>query len=457
MVKLGEESLSIMRKNKRIIWIGLGAIVLSHFFIAVLFKYVDTVVINTWCYNFWNALFTGNIGDYYNYCFEKGVVVDSIWVSFFPWILWTLPMYIINRHTGDVSGLECVLYSKFFLYICLVITCIFIYKIIVSFKEADSQDALISVLMIAGSLEIIDSVGYAGQDEIVYLMWYVIGLYCCVKNRHLLSLLFYTFTVTACPILIVPILCQLMVFQKNILKVFIYAAIMMMPLGIFEFLYRNDELYHSLKQHNTLGIFQEMMNTGTVSTSIGKVSIAFTIIVIVAILAYIFNGKPEEKNRKTIIYGSIVFFCLTAISSTSFYRFCIYLPIFAILLGISKSSFDFKVFLISFVSVLRFIYSLAMGYNFEYRFASELSLRLFGQKLVNHGDLCIIDRFSIPFDSALYMIRPMIMGMTIFFLYLCCKDKEVTFPINHKYTTLVYSFSGLLLVLFVIFKFWHLS
>ena len=103
--------------------------------------------------------------------------------------------------------------------------------------------------------------------------------------------------------------------------------------------------------------------------------------------------------------------------------------------------------------IMRFAYSLINGCNMEYRFLSSVTVRIFGEKVLAGGsDVCIVNRFGSLSESVFYILRPMIIGCGIFYLYLCFKGEEHEFPVKVKTTVLLNSLAGVVLAAFTIYQ-----
>ena len=443
----------ILNKNTLFVVICLALILLGYLIITMLWQFPDTVQLYRQSIYFWNVLSEGKMPVFYEYLASQDKWLYGSWISSFPLNIGILPLWIIGRITGKQNDLFSVLYIKFLLILSLAFLCYFIYKIILHFQENNRKAAAFSVLFVAGSLELLDSIGYAGQDEIFYLLFYVIGLFFLLKQKHIPCLVFFCFTVTTCPIMIVPIICNYLIYYKNLFKLFACFLVLIAPSVLFEFAYANDSAWQIEKVQNTIGTFQLMMTTGTIASSVGPVPIAFVVIVIVAILSYLVKKDEEKRDCICIRYSAVVFFALAFLTSVTFYRYCIYVPIFAILLGINNKSIDLKGFLLFLIETTRFLYSLINGYNMEYRFLSDITVRQFGEKVLAGGtDLCIFNRSSGLSDSIFCIIRPIIIGCSLFFLYLHFKDGEHAFPIKVKTTILINSMAGVVLAGFTIYQ-----
>ena len=184
-------------KQNIVLFICLGLVAISYAFIMMVFRYIDGVSFTAWSVSFWDVLFSGNGGHDFTYsvgalrgsCHE-GVLIE--WLTFFPWIIWNFPLWLTHplSKNPDVSGMRCVLWSKMFLVVCLVVLCIYVYKILMRITKNDFTFSLAGVLMVASSLEMLDSVAYAGQDEVVYLATFAIALHQLIAGKKKSGLAF---------------------------------------------------------------------------------------------------------------------------------------------------------------------------------------------------------------------------------------------------------------------------
>lgn len=432
-------------KNSLIFFIVTSsAIIISYAIISVLFRYEDSVSFTVWGVEFWDVVFSGNAGNYYSYCVQniRGAIhgaPQGSWLTFLPTIIWCFPLWLVKRNpASDVTGMSCILWYKLLLVISTVILCYYIFKIVFLLKN-DRKAAIISALFTAGSLEIIDCVCYAGQDEVVYLALYIIGLYHLLKGNRRKSLIFSTIAITLCPLMFVPFICQIMTKEKRLLRIFVNTAITVAPTAIFSIIYSNNATFQSLSEFNSLGLFQTMMNTGTITTSLGPTSISFCMIVIIAVFSYL---SKSEDSRIPILASSCALFALTILNGTSFYRLCIYVPFFSILIGISEYNTNMKSFLFVIIGASRFIYSaITSGYNFSGEYLSHIAQRLFGEKalMITETNQFFVIQESTS-DVLAYSTRTIAIAGAIAFILLCIKEKEYTeLPISSQVSLVIQS------------------
>lgn len=444
-------------KQNILLFICLGLVAISYAFIMVVFRYHDGVTFTAWSVTFWDSLFSGNVGQYFTYsvgsmrgAFHDASLVE--WITFFPWIIWNFPLWLTHpaSKNPDVSGMKCVLWSKMFLVVCLVVLCIYVYKILMRITKEDFAFSLAGVLMVASSLEMLDSIAYGGQDEVVYLATLIIALHQFVIGKNKSAFVFCVISVTLNPLMIIPVGVLLLTVEKRIWKLLVQAVICYLPSFLFGVIYRNDAVYQMGQPNvNNLGTFQSMMNTGTVGTTLGTTSIAVTVLVILAFVAYM-RKTSEEELAETLIYNvSIAFFALNFLTFAIWYRFCLYVPFFVLMIGLSKENRNIKVFLLELAFVARFISSLTNFYNLSYDFSSVIGAKLWGDVSGS-----VVDTTSLMVDNLLYVIKPIVLACGIILMVICNKrfKKELKFDIPWNIVVGIGACEGLALCALVIVK-----
>ncbi|MCR4678882.1 MAG: hypothetical protein K5679_09015 [Lachnospiraceae bacterium] len=444
-------------KQNIILFICLGLVAISYAFIMVAFRYIDGVSFTAWSVSFWDVLFSGNGGHDFTYsvgalrgsCHE-GVLIE--WLTFFPWIIWNFPLWLTHplSKNPDVSGMRCVLWSKMFLVVCLVVLCIYVYKILMRITKNDFTFSLAGVLMVASSLEMLDSVAYAGQDEVVYLATLIIALHQFITGKKKSGLVFCVITVTLNPLMIIPIAVMFVTVEKRILILLAQAVICYLPTFLLSTAYwRLIEHQTAQPNEDMIWTFQSMMNTGTLDTTVGNTSIAVTVLIVLVFVAYM-RKVSEEEQAETLIYNvSIAFFTLNFLTFSIWYRFCIYVPLFVMVIGLSKENRNIKVFLLELLFVARFIESLSNFYNFSYDFSSVIGIKLWGEVSGT-----VVDLTSLMMDNMLYVLRPIVLACGIILMVICNKrfKKELKFDIPWKIVTYLGACEGLALCVLVILK-----
>lgn len=443
-----------MDKQNILFFVCLALVAISYTYIMVVFRYHDGVTFTAWSVTFWDSLFSGNVGQYFTYSVNslRGAYHDASlveWITFFPWIIWNFPLWLTHpaSKNPDVGGMRCLLWSKMFLVMCLVILCIYVYKILMQITKNDFTFSLAGVLLVASSLEVLDSVAYGGQDEVVYLATLAIALHQFIKGKKRSGFVFCVISVTLNPLMIIPVAVILVTLEKRIWKLLIEAVICYLPTFLFGVAYRNDTVYQMGQPNvNNLGTFQSMMNTGTVVTTVGSTSIAVTVLVILVFVAYM-RTVSEEELAETLIYNvSVAFFALNFLTFAIWYRFCVYVPFFVLMIGLSKENRNIKVFLLELLFVTRFIASLANFYNLSYDFSSSIGMKIWGDTTGS-----IVNITGLFYDNMFYIIRPIVLACGIILMVICNRrfKKELKFDIPWKVVVWLGACEGVVLCAWV--------
>lgn len=193
-------------KTRILLFIAICLCAISYLFISVVFRYEDTVSFTTYGVTFWDALFSGNLGNYYTYASQnlRGALhpVEVFeWITFLPWVIWCYPIWVTHPLSGnsDVTGMKCIIWSKMLFAICIIVMCIYLYKLIMRLADNDFEFSMAGVILVAANLEILNSTAYAGRDEMVYLMTLVIAIYEYISGKKKTSFIFLVLTVAFLP------------------------------------------------------------------------------------------------------------------------------------------------------------------------------------------------------------------------------------------------------------------
>ncbi len=353
---------------------------------------------------------------------------------------------------SDVTSQICIVYSKLFLIVCLCLINIYIYKIVHRLTKGDSLTSLYAVVLCSGALELFDSVAYTGQDEIVYLSFLVMALYFAMANKKVISILLATVSVTVCPIMIIPYFFVVAIYEEKILVTVVKMLLTLSPTILFEVIYRNDAIYSSLKGLNTLGIFQMMMNTATIPSTVGPVSIGA---LVMAVLGFwcLFVKDDKDKDRKCIVVLAIVFVFMSFFMDSHFYRSCLYIPFIVMLVCMEEEWISYKILFVFLMGISRFLFFLGrhIEYNLSPRFLAGLVARHFSNLPEQ-----IINPYSIGFDTSFYFFRVFALAAVImlFALHFFRGKINLRTFLPKSVMIIIYSFQNLILVAFF---FWAIS
>lgn len=345
--------------------------VVTSLLMLITFEYEDVDSLTAWSLNFWDLFFKGRLDEFYTYTAQnlRGAVHENcggnyLWIL--PLCIWNLPLWVMHSVSGTLLATDflSICWTKLFLYLLHIVTALVSGKIC-AMMTSDRNKTVMTVLLVLASPEILLSVGYTGQDEIVYICFFVISFYCFLKGFWKRCYVGMVCCVTLCPIMILPVLAVLFIREKRIGRLLLYIAGTTAPLMVFEILYRKDLVYQEVKHTNDFVHFiQEMLHGSTMDTNWGEFSIAGIILCLVYFYCY-FEKRPqeEEEYHKKIIY--VVALILVIISFgmvNDFYRMFLYVPFLVIMLMISGQDTGVNLFLLVGITYGRVIQAVGNNY-----------------------------------------------------------------------------------------------
>ncbi len=344
--------------------------VLTNLLMAATFSYADTNSLTAWSLNFWDLLFKGRLKEFYQYAAlnlrgssHANCAGNYLWLL--PLCIWNFPLWVIHCLADilSVRNFFSIFWSKLFFMVMQYIMACFSAKICYMLTK-NKERAISTLILILLSPEILMSTGYAGQDEIVYICFFVLGLYCYFMRYWKRCYLLMVCSVTCCPIMLIPVLALLLLKEKNIYKLALAGVVLVMPLLIFEVLYRNDGIYQVVKEENGFaGIIEGMLLTSKVSLSGNTVSVCGVLLCVIFFICY---GSEQEENeaykQKVIYLCAVIFGAISFLMSNRFYRLFLYVPYLVLLIMISAQDLRMNLLLFTLVTYGRAYYSLRAEY-----------------------------------------------------------------------------------------------
>lgn len=318
----------------------------------VTFDYCDTDSLTAWSVNVWDLLFQGRLSEFYSYAelnlrgaFHDNCMGNYIWIL--PWSLWNLPLWIIHSISGEllVTDFWSLCWSKLFLVFLSIITAWMSSKICSLFTEDKRRHLMVYVLVLA-SPELLMSIGYAGQDEILYIAFFIIALYYFLCEKYGKFYFWSVCSVACCTIMLIPFLALLLIREKNILKIAVAAIGTQVPVLVFEFCYRNNAAYH-LAKTDFLSMMGSMFKASTIQVIFGEASVFGVIIVLIYFCC--FNMKPDSMDwkRKVIYLLALIFVFMSLFMGNEYYRLFLYVPFMSILITALDENIEMNLFLLN--------------------------------------------------------------------------------------------------------------
>jgi len=413
-------------------------LIITYAVTVVFFEFRDGQSLNVWSVEFWDVLAYKKLGDFYEYTQQnlRGAahgVKDGGWLPIIPQIIWNFPIWLTHRNpaTTDVTGSFCNAWGKMLYVFCFALLCVYVFKI-AKLLTKDIEKSLIAVILTAGSMEAYASIAFAGQDEVIYMLALIIALYCRLKGRKTASLIWSAIAVTLCPLMIITIVAMELFYDKRIWSTIIKAVICMLPNIVFEFAYANDEIYQNVKSFNSIGIFQLMMNTGTIGTTVGTTCIPAILLIIT--FFFIYFTKESDDEVKVIADMGIIMVIMSFFMHTLFYRYWLYIPFVAIYIACTNGGVAIKVLLLLLTSVCRFLASFTYPDLYSYFYYSPIAKSIF----LDAGE--VINATDGACNNILLIAKPLSVACILLILFICYnKEKcDYKFPISEKVLIPIY-------------------
>lgn len=352
-----------LRNSKKKKYVILFAfIMLITLTMLITFQYCDTGVYEVWSVEFWDSLFQGNIGGYYQYTLAnpRGTFKDQActesWIQMLPMIIWDLPIWIVHKINGQMiaDGRFAIIWHKLLFVVFTLVTSYIVYKISRLYQD-DSDKCWMAFFIVLASPELLISTMYAGQDEIIYVCTFLISLYYFLQKKTRKFLFWSIVTDTLNPVMLIFTFALVLIIEKKVYRLILNALAMVSPLVVFGILNNNDKLYASASLTKFLGgIFGN-----SVSFTQNK-GLSIPLIIIIIIFVY-FQCYSSDK---TAIRGEYVLWLISAMFISFeflvgdeyvnyFYRSFIYIPFIAILISISKQDIVMNYFLLDIITYSR--------------------------------------------------------------------------------------------------------
>lgn len=345
----------ILGKNLRLYTFLMGITIITGFMMLITFEYEDADSLAAWSLNFWDLLFKGKLDEFYEYTALNvhGAVHPNcggnyLWLL--PLCIWNLPLWVVHSIGGIVSiqNFWSICWSKMFLFILQIVTAHICGKIC-GMITSDKNRVLLTVLLVMASPEILVSVGYVGQDEIVYVCLFVAAFYYFLKGYWKRCYVMLVCCVTFCPIMLIPVLALLLLKEKRIYKLLIYITGTILPLFLFELCYKGDALYQSVKHTNDFVDMLHRMLTGsqfdTVLGAFSVVGVALCLLFFYCYMEQMPQDGNEEWHRKLVFLFALLFVMISFFMVDDFYRMFLYVPFLVVMLMTSGQDVGNNLFL----------------------------------------------------------------------------------------------------------------
>lgn len=306
--------------------------------------YMDLRTLTVWTVNVWDNIYeTGNPLIYYaysalNYYGLDHAMVGSDFLIYLPWAIWNLPIWILQRFFG-LTILEhplMLFYSKSFLILLLVLTCIMVKKIAALLTD-DTEELFQNLVLYASSFFVLTGIAYIGQNDILVILTMLLAIYNLLKGNMKKFVLWAALSIAFKPFFIFSYIALVLLKEKKIHRICLYGIAGISIYFLQKIPFMNAPMYkESLSYGPTSNVIGLLLNTKLPISAVG-VSLFVLSLLIVYLMAYLDN--PENKTKeKYIYYCTLPFICFFAFTNFESYR-PIYLFVLFYLLMLTKPQY----------------------------------------------------------------------------------------------------------------------
>lgn len=363
----------------------LSFILYAFFFLITftLFYYTDLKSLTIWTTNIWDTLFTtGNLRNYYAYSAQNIYHLDHVMVGsdiliYIPWAVWNLPIWFLQKYYSldIINHAGMLLYSKCFL---LVVFAFILYLTtqISKIMLPDSSDYKKGIFLSATSFFVLTAIAYIGQNDVLVIAPFLAGLLALLKGHKFRFLIWGSISIAFKPFLAFSIIALLLLYEKNLLKVFIGGAFSFWLYFTQKLLFVNAPSYTESLEYGPMKssvslLFQHVLGLPRNGASFFMLGLG-----LMYIAAYFTVFCKEKKEQYTIYYAVAPLIALFLFTPYEFYRPIYLIPLLYILF-ITKPDYYRTNLILEIVAtaslIVYFLFSEPLFYHPGYTWGQDIS------------------------------------------------------------------------------------
>ena len=399
------------------------------------FRYTDLETITKWGYEVCDLIRIGKFHDIYAFLAENtrdavGPPVGTNYICLLPIAIWTFPAWLINGGSRNLSIPQWgYLWTELLYVLCAGLMVFFIIEIVKTVRGSVQKLEKIQIaLLIFASPELILSIAYAGQDEIVYLFFFFWGLYYFLSKRNMRAFIILSMiSISLCPLMLLPYVVIILICEKRIARIMLYGVFSLLPGTIVDIAHRHDEAFSKLKVTAWATV---LLNNQVIQITGLSVSVIAMLLALILICCYFkanYNYKAGENvcGPIWIMSMAVIVFCI--LSGDHFYRFFIYVPFMIILIFQTESNRN---------AMLFFYFMLQCGRTIQCIFANGrqvLNAKYAIADITNNANISqVILGLRPGLESFDGLVGALIMVSSIVILYMTSRDNQQEYTLNIK-------------------------
>ncbi len=304
----------------------LGICILIFFGIFLSYFYIDTTSLIVWSTNIWDCVFGDGIRSYYQYTAlnVQGIphsVVGNDLLIYVPWAIWNFPIWVISKltHTPISTNVLMLTFAKLFLVFCLC-GVLYVCKQIFDLLGVHKGEQKSVLLLIITSMFTITSILYAGQNDILPILMFLIAFKGLLKNRTSSFLIFVALSIAMKPYMLFSFVILIFLTEKKFWRILgkLLAGVSLFALQ--KIILRSFPYYlESTSSGAARGEFVSLLKA-RIGVSAYPVSAFLLFFGVAAVIAY-FTKYEEQKRSEYLVYFTLLpLFVLFSTAEYTFYR-----------------------------------------------------------------------------------------------------------------------------------------
>lgn len=315
------------------------------------FSYCDPTAFINWTISFWDVVFNKTSMGFYEY---SALGMHNNGTELFGWggsllmllpsIVWDFPIWIRHNIIDDPYCLYHmdIMWHNLLFVIYLIAFAFVCYDVAQSLKPSKNNTVLVPILI--GAAEMITSVAYAGQDEIVYFLFMMIALKGFINNNDKGFLVMLSLTICLNPTMLILALPLIMIKERRPIFLILKVVGILSPNILFNILYSKDKFYVDYSQNISDLYIHTFLTEGTFP---GSAQLFVTVFVISTVWIFMNDNETIENKFNTNL--NIFALWISGVISSSFcllisgylmnfYRSFFYLPFFLLIMAYNEDS-----------------------------------------------------------------------------------------------------------------------
>lgn len=325
------------------------------------FCYDDLMARTFWTNKLTEALFGGNIGQLYEMTYAPQISGMTIRLSgnpwgLLPWAIWNLPAWAIMKLTGgsfmpgELGTALYLIWSCLYLVVCTVLSGVMVRKITTDLTGEKSRGTLAFFLLVSSILTFV-AVGYAGQDDVVLVLVFLLALRRFIKGDKKGFLLLSMLSIYLKPFMLLCFFVVLLLKEKNILKILLKTAGVYLPGFLCTWVMTALESAaegSAYVANMTMRRMSVQLFSSGISTSGASVTASFFAIILVAACVYSYMKKvrDEKELAETAVYlCAVVMAAFVMFAGDQYYRWFMMVPFLIIIIMKKKELLKINILL----------------------------------------------------------------------------------------------------------------